>query len=84
MEALDLAHRRKMREEEFRMLSRNMSDKLLKIKALDAVKDIYDSMSVGNRKIVQIGGKGDIVAGMINRLASIVEEQPTALPLKAP
>ena len=41
MESLDLAHTRKMREEEFRMLSRNMNDKLLKIKTLDAVKDIY-------------------------------------------
>ena len=60
-----------------------MNDKLLKVKALDAVKDIYESMSVGTRKIVQIGGKGDIVAGMINRISSIVEE-PVHPTLKAP
>ncbi len=63
-----------MKEENYKLLSRNMNEKLLKVKALDTVKEVYGTMSVGSMSLVQMGGEKDIVANMMSRMSALVED----------
>ena len=71
-------HNRKMKEENYRLMARNMNDKMMKVKALDTVRDVYCSMSLGGYSMVQMGGEQDIVAGMLGKMTAMVESEGAA------
>ncbi len=44
-----------MQQEEFTLLSRNMNDKLLRLRAYDTVKEIYAGRYVNEVKMIDMG-----------------------------
>lgn len=51
---------------------------MLKLKKLDTITGIYKSMSVGEMRVVQVGGGSDVIGNVVNKITSIVEGEPDA------
>ena len=74
MDALEQEHERKMQQEEFTLLNRNMNDKMLKLRAYEAFKDIYGGRSVNEIKLVDTGSEASMNSA-IARFSALFNSQ---------
>ena len=74
LKELEAEHERQMQQEEFILLSRNMNDKLLHLRAIDATKQIYAGRYINEFNVMDLGTE-DSMNNAIGKFSAIFHRQ---------